>query len=108
MGFLRDQAIAGRLDEEELADRADKAYSARTWAELRALISDLPHEQGGWLSTSYAAKSPAPTRRKALRVALLALLGALLVAGALDQLAGNFSDEEIRRQTGGCPVAQRS
>lgn len=50
----RDEAVAelrrafseGRLDLAELDDRASRAYTARTWADLRALTADLPAVPG--------------------------------------------------------------
>ncbi len=39
---LRDHFAAGRISEEELGDRVQAAYSARTEAELRQLLADLP------------------------------------------------------------------
>lgn len=39
---LRDHFAAGRLSEDELGDRVQAAYSARTEAELRRLLADLP------------------------------------------------------------------
>jgi hypothetical protein len=39
---LRDHFAAGRLDEEELSERVDRAYAARTARQLRALLADLP------------------------------------------------------------------
>ncbi len=39
---LRDHFAAGRITEEELGDRVEKAYAARTEPELRALMADLP------------------------------------------------------------------
>jgi hypothetical protein len=40
--LLRDHAGAGRLTPEELSDRLDAAYAARTVSELDALLADLP------------------------------------------------------------------
>ncbi len=39
---LREHAVAGRLDTDELEDRLQAAYSARTTAELDELRRDLP------------------------------------------------------------------
>jgi hypothetical protein len=41
-GEIRDHFAAGRLDDEELAERLDAAYRARTQGELHALRADLP------------------------------------------------------------------
>ena len=43
--ILREQHVAGRLDSDELQDRVDRCYAAKTYAELDAVIADLPHEQ---------------------------------------------------------------
>lgn len=50
--LLRDHAGAGRLTAEELDERLDAAYAARTVGELQALTRDLP-----------AAQPPVPRRR---------------------------------------------
>jgi hypothetical protein len=39
---LRDAAAEGRLEPEELEQRLEAAFSARTYGELTALVSDLP------------------------------------------------------------------
>lgn len=39
---LREHFAAGRLTEEELSDRVQAAYAARTQGELNALLADLP------------------------------------------------------------------
>ena len=45
MELLRSHAVAGRLDAEELAARAEAAYTARTVGELAAVLSDLPRSR---------------------------------------------------------------
>lgn len=40
--LLRDHFAAGRLSQDELNDRVQEAYSARTQQQLAALLSDLP------------------------------------------------------------------
>ena len=40
--LLRDSAADGRLDMDELDERLESAYAARTFGELRALTRDLP------------------------------------------------------------------
>lgn len=42
VGILREQTAQGRLTFEEFEERIDRAYTARTWDELRALTEDLP------------------------------------------------------------------
>lgn len=39
---LRSASVAGRLDLDDLRERANAAYSARTCGDLRALTADLP------------------------------------------------------------------
>jgi hypothetical protein len=58
---LREQFAAGRLTDEELSDRLDAAYAARTVAELDALVHDLPAE---------ARPAPPPARSHAREQAL--------------------------------------
>ncbi|MBV8218193.1 MAG: DUF1707 domain-containing protein [Solirubrobacterales bacterium] len=41
--ILREQHVAGRLDEDELQERIERCYTAKTYAELDAVIADLPH-----------------------------------------------------------------
>ena len=74
--LLRRHTGAGRLTPEELDERLDGAYAARTVAELEALVHDLPAES-----------SPAPPARSSAREAarrrLLQAIGqALLVSAA--------------------------
>jgi Domain of unknown function (DUF1707) len=59
--ILREQHIAGRLDSDELQERIDRYYSAKTYAELDAVVADLPHEQpqvgrarGSWAMPRFA------------------------------------------------------
>jgi hypothetical protein len=51
---LRDHALAGRLTVDELDERCERAYAARTRGELAALLGDLPGAR---------AASQAPARR---------------------------------------------
>jgi hypothetical protein len=43
--ILREQHVAGRLDSDELQERIDRCYDAKTYADLDAVVSDLPHEE---------------------------------------------------------------
>jgi Domain of unknown function (DUF1707) len=64
---LREHAAAGRLDPDELEQRLEAAYSARTGAELARLTEDLPaHET-----------LPAPRERSLPADARRLILGAL-------------------------------
>lgn len=62
---LRAQHLAGRIDTDELQERVERCYAARTYGELDALLADLPAED-----------RPASTRRGwgPPRIALLPLL----------------------------------
>jgi Domain of unknown function (DUF1707)/Cell wall-active antibiotics response 4TMS YvqF len=63
---LRDAAGEGRLTVEELAERIDAAYAAKTRAELEPLTADLPApaERSAFAPAAAAgAASPAPARR---------------------------------------------
>jgi Flp pilus assembly protein TadB len=42
--ILREQHVAGRLDSDELQERLERCYTAKTYAELDAVIDDLPRE----------------------------------------------------------------
>ena len=43
--FLRRQHVAGRLDTDEFADRYGRCLEAKTYAQLDALITDLPADE---------------------------------------------------------------
>lgn len=70
--LLREHCAAGRLTPEELSDRLDVAYAARTVGELHALAEDLPVAPG----PPPASRSPARehAKRRVLHAAGLALL----------------------------------
>ena len=76
--FLREQALEGRLDHEELEERLGRAYRAVTVGDLEQLIADLPHRR---------VPAPAPPRRtgppRALFGVGLAALVALMVPGVV-------------------------
>ena len=40
--LLREQHLAGRLDTDELQERLDRVFAAKTYAELDAVVVDLP------------------------------------------------------------------
>src|ERR1700750_2330982 len=70
--FLREQHLAGRLDTDELQERLDRCFAAKAYAELDALLTDLPVR---------ASPRELPSRRP--RGALLPLIATLIVALAL-------------------------
>lgn len=57
--LLRDHAAAGRLTPEELDERLDAAYAARTVGELEALARDLPQAP----ATPARRSEPGPRER---------------------------------------------
>ena len=77
--FLREQALVGRLDDEELEDRIGLAYHAKVAGELQDLIEDLPHRR----VAPAPAYRPAPRRRRngphPLAIAGMCLLGLLVL-----------------------------
>lgn len=77
--LLRDHAAAGRLTPEELDERLDVAYLARTVGELDALTHDLP-ASAGLPSAGRPARSAA--REAAQRRLLHAIGQAVLVSAA--------------------------
>ena len=64
---LRDAASEGRLTVEELAERIDAAYAAKTHAELEPLTADLPGpaERAGFTPAAAPAPGPVAPARKA-------------------------------------------
>jgi hypothetical protein len=72
---LRQQHLAGRLDTDELQERIERCYAAKSYADLDALVADLPGDEA-------IAGAPAGSRR-APRLAFIPLLPVLIVALAL-------------------------
>jgi hypothetical protein len=73
--FVREQHLAGRLDTDELQERLDRCYAAKTYAELDDVVADLPVPPTRPDSRSRAPHLP--------RLALLPLVALLIVALAL-------------------------
>jgi len=42
--ILREHHLAGRIDDDELQERIERCFAAKTYADLDAVIADLPHE----------------------------------------------------------------
>lgn len=59
---LRDHAGHGRLDFDELSERLELAYAARTRGELDALTADLPAFTGDRLAAASSPAQPDPAR----------------------------------------------
>jgi hypothetical protein len=75
-GELREHMVAGRLSQEELEERVDLAYEAKTQADLDALRADLP------LSPA-AVKHSLQQRRSHLRRRLVQEAGGSLTASGV-------------------------
>ncbi|HEU4702210.1 MAG TPA: DUF1707 domain-containing protein [Conexibacter sp.] len=74
--LLRDHAAAGRLTPEELDERLDAAYAARTVGELQALAHDLPAapDPHGRAGSSLRALDRPGARERALHAVGLVVL----------------------------------
>jgi hypothetical protein len=72
---IRAHFAAGRLSEDELSERLDAVYNARTESELRTLRSDLPALAG----TPDLGRAELAERRRRLRGELIQQTGGALV-----------------------------
>ncbi len=71
---LREHFAAGRIGEDELADRLDAVYAARTMSELQAVVGDLP----ALPVTAAARRAELAERRAELRRHLVQQAGGAL------------------------------
>jgi hypothetical protein len=77
--LLREHTAAGRLTPEELDERLETAYAARTVSELDALVHDLPASPGA----PTPSRPPRSAQREGARQRLLHAIGlAVLVSAA--------------------------
>jgi DUF1707 SHOCT-like domain len=76
---LREHFAAGRLSEEELSERLDAAYAARTQGELKALLADLPNLP----ATPQEQRAELLARRRHLQRRLLQEMGGGIAAFVL-------------------------
>jgi hypothetical protein len=72
--LLRDHAAAGRLTPEELDERLDVAYAARTVGELDALTNDLPPTSAPSAPRARALDCPGARERALHAVGLVVLV----------------------------------
>src|SRR5215471_16646592 len=56
---LREHYASGRLTLDELNERLDAAFAAKTRADLNAVMRDLPSARPGWSAAGGRASSPA-------------------------------------------------
>jgi hypothetical protein len=75
VGRLRDAAGEGRLTVEELAERIDAAYAARTQEELEPLTADLPAAAPGASPAAVGEGMPVGTGGAATPSLVLGILG---------------------------------
>jgi len=80
---LREASVVGRLSLEELSDRVESAYAARTDGELTAVTEDLPagpdgaqaREDSGWVLAVMGAGDRAGRWRPWRRTRVVAIMG---------------------------------
>jgi hypothetical protein len=72
---LRDAGAEGRLTIEELAERIDAAYAARTRAELEPLVADLPAATGSGVAAGRAGAPSAASPARRMSSVVLGVLG---------------------------------
>jgi hypothetical protein len=70
---LSEHFAAGRLDQDELEERLDRAYAAKTGADLEPLFQDLPRP-GSPVTRSEPGPAPAAGRSTVRSALLLAVL----------------------------------
>ena len=55
---LREHFASGRLTQDELNERLDRAFAAKTRGDLHALMIDLPSSAAGWAAGAAASSAP--------------------------------------------------
>jgi len=92
-GRLRDASVEGRLTLDELAERLERAYAARTAGELEPVVADLPE-----------TRSPAPpARRRSPRRLVVSIMGGTSLRGRF-RVSGRLTAISFM---GGCDVDLR-
>jgi Domain of unknown function (DUF1707) len=85
--FLREHALLGRLDDDELEERIGLAYASVTVGDLERLIADLP--RASRQPVPHRTFKPAPKQRSGPPPALIAGgIGALILTGLPFALIG--------------------
>jgi hypothetical protein len=81
---LRDAAVEGRLEPDELEERLHAALRARTYADLEVLLGDLPAIPVRWERPRAGAAPVAATALVALRVlSVLAMVAVVVVVAVM-------------------------
>lgn len=88
--FLREQALEGRLDHDELDERLGGAYRAKVAGELEDLIEDLPHRRVAAPART-APPGRRPQRRQHPPIVLVLALGLLALLTVPTLLAGGVA-----------------
>jgi hypothetical protein len=81
---LRHAAVEGRIEPDELEDRLHAALRARTYGDLRRLLSDLPAKPMAW---ERRKADVLPVARTAFAVALRVAIALVVVTVALVAVA---------------------
>ena len=92
---LREAHAEGRLDADELAERLDAAYTARTFGELAVLTRDLPQPTAPPPAVRRPAAPPAPRRDGGLRAAWAAWAVAVAVTMVIWVLVSVSAGEAV-------------
>jgi hypothetical protein len=80
--LLREHAAQGRLTIDELSDRLDRVYAARTRDELAVLVEDLPARQRRAAPPRTRARSRVPAQWAAFLAVNLLLIAIWALTGA--------------------------
>lgn len=84
--ILRRQAGDGRLTPQELSDRLDTAFTARTRGDLQALIADLP--EGNVDPMADLVTGVVNTGMRAVRIGVMFAVGATVLGFAVPAVVG--------------------
>jgi hypothetical protein len=102
IGVLKDAFVEGRLTQDEQAERAGQAMTARTYAELARLTEDLPVLPPGHPFPRLSPPAALPPRRWASPMAVAALVLALVpgITAPVGFLLGLIALSRIRASGG--------
>ena len=109
VAFLREHALAGRLNDEELEERIGLAYAAVTVGDLERLIADLPARPPARPAPAARAPPPPPPRPNFKPVLMVcgALFLALTVGPIVLGLARRAARDRVQHRLPARPVLPR-
>lgn len=84
---LRSAMADGRIDLDELTERLDRTYAARTYRDLEPVVSDLPGRAG----VPLPAARPTPVVRPGMDVSPVDRLGGVATSGSAVAIMGGAS-----------------